>query len=225
MFPTPRAVADPDVHNLQAMARRGSLARRSATIAVAGALVLAACADDDDDSDPDGTAADTAGSAGSADATDTDTDTAASDEEADPGDSGDPDGSEPDGEPDVRPASYVYPDPPAAPAADDPSPTAADEAIDAILLSVGDGGFDFLNANELGAVGDARHAWFVTDLMRFFGGDEGQQLRSTFERLTGVRVCDQGFGRSANSITVNFVVGPVDARCTCISSTTPSKRP
>ena len=43
--------------------------------------------------------------------------------------------------------------------------------------------------------------------------------------LTGTSVVDHGFGLSANSTTVNFVVGPVVARCACISSTTPSKRP
>ena len=41
---------------------------------------------------------------------------------------------------------------------------------------------------RVGSVGDARHAWFVADLLRFFGGEEGQQLLSSFERLTGVSI-------------------------------------
>ncbi len=86
----------------------------------------------------------------------------------------------------ARPAGYVYPDPPPAPGADAPSPPAADKAIDSILATLAEGGLDVLNVSELGTVGDPRHGWFLADLLRFFGGEQADQLRNAFERLTQV---------------------------------------
>ncbi len=151
--------------------------RRTLALLATGAAVLAACASDDDSDSADGSAA--------AETT-TDVETATDDSAPDGSAPADTTLDEEPTEPDVRPAAYVYPDPPDAPAADDQSPAAADEAIDAILTSVGEGAFDFLNVNELGTVGDPRHAWFIADLLRFYGGEPAQQLRNSFERMTGV---------------------------------------
>ena len=135
--------------------------QRWAVLGAAAAVVLAACSSDDGSDDAGSTEPSASG-----DVTD-----------------------EPATERDVQPAAYVFPDPPDSPPFDEPNPE-ADEAIDAILTSLENGGFDFLNVNNLGDVGDPRHAWFLADLLRFFGGEEGSQIVRSFERVTGQSLAD-----------------------------------
>lgn len=89
----------------------------------------------------------------------------------------------------VSPSRFVYPDPPAAPEATAPNPD-ADAAIQRIVEGVGNGFFDAGGVTELNGVGDARYAWFVADLLRFFGGDDAAVLVDSFETLTGVAIDD-----------------------------------
>jgi hypothetical protein len=96
-----------------------------------------------------------------------------------------PESAESEGVADARPARYVYPDAPVAPPADDSTNTEAAAAIDRIVESLGNGFFDSGGVTELAATGDARHAWFISDMLGFFGGGEGVQLQEAFEAVTG----------------------------------------
>ncbi len=85
---------------------------------------------------------------------------------------------------------YVYPPPPESPPADE-SDEAASDAIDRIVRGLSN--TQQLDAGALGdltSTGDARHAWFVSDLLRFFGGPEADRLVETFETITGVSIDD-----------------------------------
>jgi hypothetical protein len=79
---------------------------------------------------------------------------------------------------------------PAAPAAPDPDVPDSPDVRSAmgrlgVLLQAGEIDADALAA--LVQAGDARHAWFVADLLRFFGPDgSGPELVDAFESLTGV---------------------------------------
>jgi hypothetical protein len=88
-----------------------------------------------------------------------------------------------------RPAAFRYPEPPEAPPADLAN-AAADDAIDRLLTGIEEGRFDADAVEDLAATGDPRHAWIVSDLLRFFGGDDGTRLRRTFETLTGTDLAD-----------------------------------
>ena len=92
---------------------------------------------------------------------------------------------------DTARSSSRYPSAPAAPAATDPSPTAARDAIEGIRQRLdSDAQLDTDAVGALAESGDARHAWFVSDLMRFFGGGEGDALTDAFEQLTATSLAD-----------------------------------
>ncbi len=83
---------------------------------------------------------------------------------------------------------FRYPEAPPSPGATDDSNTEAAELIDRVNEQLLVQSFDFLAVSELAQAGDPRHAWYLADLMRFFGGDEGTQVRNAFEEITGVRL-------------------------------------
>lgn len=82
-------------------------------------------------------------------------------------------------------ARFVYPDAPRSPTADAPNPE-ADAAVDRIVVGLGSGVVDTGGVNELRDVADARHAWFLSDLLRF-GGD-ADVIVPAFEDVTGVSI-------------------------------------
>jgi hypothetical protein len=82
---------------------------------------------------------------------------------------------------------YRYPDPPDAPSAPVANFAAAD-AIDRINDVMTAGALDPAAVDDLTAAGDARHAWYVSDLLRFFGGSDSEQLVESFETLTGISI-------------------------------------
>ncbi len=85
------------------------------------------------------------------------------------------------------PGRYTYPAPPESPEADAPN-AAADDAIDRIVDGINAGALDPSAIDDLTASGDARYAWFVSDLLRFFGGQDGDRLIESFETLVGVDI-------------------------------------
>ena len=100
----------------------------------------------------------------------------------------------------------------AAPPAPEVSAGAPDDdvavAIDDLLASIeaSDGALVDLDAlDRLGATGDARLGWFVADLMRFFqGGNDGEALRATFERLTGAALLDPVAWGAATDLLIEW---------------------
>ncbi len=84
-------------------------------------------------------------------------------------------------------AVYVYPQPPEVPTVDSAE---AREAIDRITAGIGAGALDPSAVDDLTASGDARHAWFVSDLLRFFQGDDSVRLVESFETMTGISIAD-----------------------------------
>jgi hypothetical protein len=136
---------------------------RSASLWVGGLLVLSACAADAD------TTADTADTAEPVDIA----------EPAEPGDTTE------------RGPVFRYPPAPAAPAsgaADAPEVRSAMGRLGEVLRA---GGIDGTALDDVVEYGDARHAWYVADLMRFFGpGESGTRLVDAFEALTGISIED-----------------------------------
>ena len=86
-------------------------------------------------------------------------------------------------------ARYTYPPAPPAPPADQPN-AAADDAVDRIVFGINGGALDPSAVDDLAGSGDARYGWFVSDLLRFFGGQDATRLIDTFETLTGASVAD-----------------------------------
>jgi hypothetical protein len=81
-------------------------------------------------------------------------------------------------------AAYQYGDPPAV--GGEPTPTVAD-LFAGIVEALSVGGFATAGLDELVAAGDARHAWLISDLMRFSGDPpELEELVAAFVELTGV---------------------------------------
>ncbi len=81
-------------------------------------------------------------------------------------------------------AASAYPDPPEAP--DTPTPQAT-AAFTAIVASVEATGSTTDGLDELVEAGDARHAWLVSDLLRFTSDPADlDPLVAAFEALTGV---------------------------------------
>jgi len=117
----------------------------------------------------------------------------ASSSDDDIGDTGDTSDTEPSSAPAVdsgtqaTSARYTYPAPPESPATDAPNGAAAD-AVDRIVEWINTGVLDPSAVDDLTASGDPRHAWFVSDLLRFFGGEDGARLIASFEMLTGVDI-------------------------------------
>ncbi len=87
---------------------------------------------------------------------------------------------------------FRYPPPPESPGAGDEGPAGARDAIERIGVQLAVGEIDERAVLDLAAAGDARHAWYVADLMRFFGaGDNDRdELVEAFEALTGTSIAD-----------------------------------
>jgi hypothetical protein len=85
---------------------------------------------------------------------------------------------------------FRYPPPPEAPDAGVPSREETDAAIERLLASFGAGRLDAAAVDQIGATGDARHAWLLSDLLRFFGGDDAATVVGAFETVTGVSLAD-----------------------------------
>jgi hypothetical protein len=87
---------------------------------------------------------------------------------------------------------FRYPPAPESPAASDQGAAETREAIERIGVQLAVGEIDEQAVLDLAAAGDARHAWYVADLMRFFGaGDNsGNELVAAFEALTGTSISD-----------------------------------
>jgi len=84
-------------------------------------------------------------------------------------------------------ARYTYPAPPESPASDAPNDAAA-EAADRVVAGINAGALDPTAIDDLTAAGDPRHAWFISDLLPFFGGGDGERLVDSFETLTGIDI-------------------------------------
>ncbi len=90
-----------------------------------------------------------------------------------------------------RPSSFRYPPAPDAPATDDPDRPEVRDALERMGLLLQAGAIDADAVADLVEFGDARHAWYVADLMRFFGaGDGDERLVEAFESLTGTSLAD-----------------------------------
>lgn len=76
--------------------------------------------------------------------------------------------------------------PPAPPAVDGPLDPAVSDALDSLVEGVAGGGLDRAALDTVAASGDARLAWFVSDLLRFLQGRDADALVAAFTQLTGV---------------------------------------
>ena len=85
---------------------------------------------------------------------------------------------------------FRYPTAPTAPAGDEDNAVDALEAIATIRQFIPTGTLDLASVDALGATGDLRHAWYLSDLLRFFRGDDGQRIVDAFEQLSGVSIAD-----------------------------------
>lgn len=103
------------------------------------------------------------------------------------GDSADVNATDPPDDSATRPSVYVFPGPPDVPA---DSNAEAEDAIDRIVEGVANGSLDPFAVSDLTDSGDARHAWFVSDLLRFFQGDDSARLVNSFETMTGISIAD-----------------------------------
>ncbi len=83
---------------------------------------------------------------------------------------------------------FRYPSAPTAPEADVQS--AGEAAIATIRQFIPTGSLDVAAVVALGQTGDLRHAWYLSDLLRFFRGDDGQLVVDAFEQLSGVSLAD-----------------------------------
>ena len=140
---------------------RSARSRRRAGLAAAIVVVLSACAD--------------GGSEGASTTSTTDTSTTAT--------------TATDTSTTVVEQRYTYPPPPESPT-EDAANDAAGAAIDRIVDGIRAGALDPTAVDDLMASGDARHAWFVSDLLRFFPGNDADRLVDSFETLTGVSIAD-----------------------------------
>jgi hypothetical protein len=91
----------------------------------------------------------------------------------------------------VTPRSrFRFPPAPAAPPADTQSAADALDNIAAIRQLIIAGEMDIAGVRGLGETGDVRHAWYLSDLLRFFRGDDGVIIVDAFEQLTGVDIAN-----------------------------------
>jgi Protein of unknown function (DUF3179) len=101
---------------------------------------------------------------------------------------------------------YRYPPPPDTPTTDAENPTALD-AVDRINTGIEGGALDPAALDDLTAAGDARHAWYVSDLLRFFSGTDSDRLVESFESLTGVSIAtDPDLQRSPWQSVTNHLI-------------------
>ncbi len=103
------------------------------------------------------------------------------------------------------PEQTQYPDAPAAPTGPNDAATAAFEAI---IEGIPLGLVDSATLQVLIDVGDSRHAWLVSDLLRFVSaGPEAETLVAGFGTLTGVDVTDaQQIDRSPWNVVTNHLI-------------------
>ena len=88
-----------------------------------------------------------------------------------------------------RPPVFRYPPAPDALAAEVADASEVRDAMDRLDLQLLVGEIDEAALADLVENGDARHAWYVADLMRFFGpGENGNELVDAFETLTGTSI-------------------------------------
>jgi len=86
---------------------------------------------------------------------------------------------------------FRYPPAPDAPAEDVPDAPEVRAAMDRFDVHLQIGEIDATALAEVVEFGDARHAWHIADLMRFFGaGETGTELVDAFEALTGTSIGD-----------------------------------
>ena len=86
-------------------------------------------------------------------------------------------------------ARDLFAAPPETP--DEVEPNApADEAADRIVAGINGGALDPSAVDDLTASGDPRHAWLISDLLRFFGGSDADRLVESFETLTARSIAD-----------------------------------
>ena len=86
---------------------------------------------------------------------------------------------------------FRYPPAPDAPTADAADSAEVREAVDRLATRLLAGEIDGAALADLAELGDARHAWYVADLMRFFGpGENGNELVDAFEALTDTSIAD-----------------------------------
>jgi hypothetical protein len=145
---------------------------------VAGALLIAACSSASSDADADSPNTNAADSA-----SETDTDAP-------------PDDTEPNGANDTTPPTdppaprprFRYPPAPTAPVAEVQSAADGLSSIDAINEMMIAWSFDVDSVIEVGKTGDIRHGWYLADLLRFFGGENGEIVVEAFETLAGIQI-------------------------------------
>jgi hypothetical protein len=151
-------------------------------ITVAGALLLAACScggDDTRKAEPTDSSTSAAVPIGS-----------------------DADAGQPTGQPAAPRARFRYPPAPSSPGPEAPSAPEALAAIDRINALITAGELDLASVAELGEVGDARHGWFLSDLLRFFRGEDGAIVVDAFRALTGVDIGDDPQSASSPWVSV-----------------------
>ncbi len=92
---------------------------------------------------------------------------------------------------DDRGAPFRYPAAPDAPDAGTADAPEVRSAMADLATQLQVGEIDEAALEALVASGDPRHAWYVADLMRFFGpGESGNELVDAFESLTGTSLSD-----------------------------------
>jgi hypothetical protein len=90
-----------------------------------------------------------------------------------------------------RPPVFRYPPAPDAPAADVADAPEVRDAMDRLDTQLRVGEIDDDALADVVEYGDARHAWYVADLIRFFGpGENGTELVDAFESLTATSIAD-----------------------------------
>jgi hypothetical protein len=90
-----------------------------------------------------------------------------------------------------RPPVFRYPPAPEAPAADVADAPEVRAAMDRLGTQLRVGAIDDDALADVVEYGDARHAWYVADVIRFFGpGETGDELVDAFETLTGTSIAD-----------------------------------
>ena len=81
----------------------------------------------------------------------------------------------------------------------------ASDALDnitAIRQLIVSGELDVAAVRGLGATGDLRHAWYLSDLLPFFGGDDAGVIVEAFEQLAGLRISDDPDSAVSSSLSV-----------------------
>jgi hypothetical protein len=89
-----------------------------------------------------------------------------------------------------RARHYRYPPAPEVVDPDAEPTSAAADAIGRLVAGFADGRLDLAAVGAVAGTGDVRLAWLLADLLRFFGGDDGDALLAGFETLVRVGIAD-----------------------------------